>query len=220
MNAPLRWQDIARDGGFTTSDVGRLLARKPSEIGAWLRGEPPIIRCDYEPLNGRPLLSFAALVEARAIAHFIDEGVKPSKLRRVMEEFRRQRCERHPLARDIAFVTDGFRLFEADGERLINLANDVYAEPRLMKPALKGHVVFEHGQAAYLQPDPIAAPLVRISPRHAFGKPVVIQGRIVVTTAALAEAVADEGVEEAAGWYGVTAEAAEQALKYERRAAA
>ena len=75
-------------------------------------------------------------------------------------------------------------------------------------------------QAAYLQPDPIEAPLVRISPRHAFGKPVVIEGRIVVTTAALAEAVADEGVEEAAGWYGVTREAAEQALRYERRAAA
>ena len=42
-----------------------------------------------------------------------------------MEEFRRQRGERHPLARDKGFVTDGFRLFETDGERLINLANDV-----------------------------------------------------------------------------------------------
>jgi uncharacterized protein (DUF433 family) len=220
LNVPLQWKDIARDGGFTTTDVAKLLGREPREIASWLRGEPPLIAPDYLPINGRVILSFAALVEARAIAHFVDEGVKLSKLRRILAEFRRRKREAHPLARDEAYVTDGFRLFEKDGDRLINLSNDVYAEPTLMKPALRGHVVYEGGRAAFLEPEPVAAPLVRIDPRHAFGKPVVVDGGRVVTTEALAASVKVEGLEAAAKWYGVSTSAARQALEYERRRAA
>lgn len=221
MSALLPWKNIAKIGGFTTTEVGRLLHRDSSQIASWLRGQPPIIAPDYEPINGRLVLSFPALVEARAVGYFVDEGVKPAAMRRIMEGLRKRTRQRHPLAAAKKFVTDGFRSFEQDGDALINLANDVYAEPTLMKPALHGHVVFDQGgRAVYLQPDPQAFPMVRIDPRHAFGKPVVVDQRRVVTTAALAGSVAADGLEEAAVWYGVSPAAATQAVEFERLLAA
>ena len=220
MNAPLQIKDIARIGGFTTSEVGRLLGRNPTEIGSWLRGSRPLIAPDYEPINGRLILSFPALVEARAISYFLGEGVSRAKLREIMHELRQRIGNRHPLAADKKLVTDGFRPFEQVGETLINLANDVYAEPTLMTPALHGHVVFDQGTPLYLQPEPLDLPLVRIDPRHAFGKPVVVDKVRAVTTAALAATAEHEGLEQAAEWYGVTAAAAIQAAEYERRLAA
>ena len=159
-------------------------------------------------------------VEARAISYFIDEKVPRARLREIMHELRKRTGSRHPLAADKKFVTDGFRSFEQDGEKLINLANDVYAEPTLMKPALHGHVVFDQGQPLYLQPDPTDLPLVRIDPRHAFGKPIVVDRGRAVTTAALAASAEVEGPDRAAEWYGVTPTAAKQAAEYERRIAA
>lgn len=214
MNAPLRWSDILHDGGFTTQEVARLLGRSTAEVRGWLRGREPIIARDYEDLNGHHVVSFAALVEARAVAYFLENGVSRRALRATMSRLR-SRGERHPLARDKNFVTDGFRLIEVDGDALINLANDVYAHGELMRPALAGRVVFEHGRAATFYPDP-DNPLVRIDPRHAVGKPVVVDGGRVVATSALAATAEDEGVEEAADWFGVSNDAAQQALRFEQ----
>lgn len=214
MNAPLKWSDILMEGGFTTSEVARLLGRGTSEIRSWLSGKHPIIARDYDDLNGHHVMSFQALVEARAVSYFLENGVSRGALRETMKGLR-SKGERHPLARDKSFVTDGFRLIEVEGDKLINLANDVYAHADLMRPALAGRVIFEHGRAATFFPDP-ATPLVRIDPRHAVGKPVVIdQGRIVAASA-LAATAEDEGVEEAADWYGVSSAAAAQALQFEQ----
>jgi len=220
VNALLPWKDIASAGGFTTAEAGRLLRRPASDIASWLRGKNPIILPDYEPVNGRLVLSFDALIEARAIAHFLSHGMERARLRHIMGECRKRTNVRHPLAGDKDFVTDGFRLFEMDDERLINLVNDVYAEPQLMAPALKGQVTYQHGRAAFLTPDPEDAPLVRIDPRHAFGRPVVIEGGKVVTTSALAAEARNDTVEGAADWFGVSPAAASQAVLFEGKYAA
>jgi uncharacterized protein (DUF433 family) len=219
MNAPLNWLDIATSGGFTTSDVARLIGRPATTVASWLRGKPPIIEADYEPLNGRPLLSFEALVEARAISHLLGE-IKKAKLARIMCEFRKVTGERHPLSKDQKFVTDGFRLFEIDDDRLVNVVNQVYAEPTLMRPLLKGRVVYDNGAARYFMPDPKKLPLVRVDPRHAFGKPVVIDAGRAVTTSAIAASVETEGLAETAEWYGISKPAVRQAVEFERRQAA
>jgi len=216
------WRDIGVAGGFTTEDVGRLLGIPPRTLGAWLRGERPLIHPDYEPINGSLILSFDAFVEARAIAHFLEEGVDPARLREIMDGLRRSTGHLHPLASDRKLVTDGFRLLElTDDGRLVNLANEVYAHNDLMKPALVGRIVFEAGKARYFLPDPNEAPLVRVDPRLAFGRPVVFEpGKRVVETAALAATAEDEGLQEAADWFDVTVDAARQALQFERRLAA
>ena len=219
MNAPLNWSDIATSGGFSTADVARLIGRPASTVAAWLRGSPPIIETDYEPLNGRPLLSFDALVEARAISHLLGE-IKPARLRSIMREFRQKTGARHPLAKDQRFVTDGFRLFEVADDKLINVVNECYAEPTLLHPLLKGKVIYDNGAARYFMPDPDKLPLVRVDPRHAFGKPVVIDLNRVVTTSALADSATLEGVAEAADWFGVSEAAVEQALQFEQQLAA
>lgn len=214
MNAPLKWSDILFDGGFTTSQVANLLGLRPTEVASWLRGKTPLIAKDYDDLNGRHVMSFAALVEARAVHYFLENGVSRRTLREAMKRMRSS-GERHPLARDKRFVTDGFRPFEDDGEQLIGLTNDVYASKELLKPALAGRVVFEHGRAQTFFPDP-ETPLVRIDPRHAVGRPVVVDKGRIVSTTALAAAVEDEGVKEAAEWFGVSSEAARQAQAYEQ----
>lgn len=213
VNAPLKWSDILHDGGFTTTQVAALLDVKSSDVASWLRGAVPLIAQDYADLNGRHVMSFAGLVEARAVHYFLTNGVKRPILRAAMQRMR-DAGERHPLARDKKFVTDGFRPFEDQGNVLVGLANDVYASKELLKPALAGRVVFEHGKAQTFYPD-AETPLVRIDPRHAVGRPVVVDSGRVVATSALAATAIDEGVSEAADWFGVSEEAARQAVAFE-----
>lgn len=221
MNKLLDWKEIGSEGGFSTGEVARLIGRSTSEVASWLRGDPPLIESDYHPLHGRPILSFDALIEARTLAHFLGEGMKKAKLREVMASLRKATKRRHPLASDLKVVTDGFRLLEmTDDGKLVNLANEVYAEPTLMRQALIGRVTFEGGRARYFQPEPIEAPMVRIDPKISFGRPVVVDGGRAVPTAALADAAEDEGLVHAAEWFGVSEEAAKQALSFERRRAA
>jgi hypothetical protein len=220
LNALLPWKDIANEGGFTTTAAARLLGLPAIKLASWLRGNPPMISPDFPPIEGRPVMSFHALIEARAIAHFLTQGMTPQKMRAIMQEFRRLSGERHPLARDKQLVTDGFRMFERDGDKLINIANDVYAEPTILEPLVKGKVEYDGGRAAFLLPEPIIAPMVRIDPKWAFGRPVIFDNGRYVTTAALAASVDVDGLAEAADWFGVSVEAAEQATRYERQTAA
>jgi uncharacterized protein (DUF433 family) len=219
MNAPLNWSEIARAGGFSTSDVARLVHVPVATISTWLKGVHPVVLPDYEPLNGRLLMSFDALIEARAVAYFADQ-LPLAKLRGIMRHFREVTGEAHPLSKDQKFVTDGFRLFEKDGEKYVNVVNQVYAEPTLTDPLVKGKVVYDNGAARYFMPDPLNLPLVRIDPRFAFGKPVVVDNGHAVTTSALAESAAEEGVAEAANWFEVSVAAVEQAQKFQERQAA
>lgn len=220
MNAPMPWTEIARRGAFTTAQVARLIDRTPAEISSWLRGKQPLIVSDFDTINGHPIVSFDALIEARAISHFLAEGVDKRKLRRLLAELRTRTADPHPLARDRSVVTDGFRMIEKDGDLLVNLANDCYLEPELMKPALKGRVEFVGGRAAWLQPDPENLPLIRIDPRKAFGRPVLVDNGHSVPTTAVVETAEEEGVGAAASWFEVSEAGVGQAIEFEQRLAA
>lgn len=221
MNAPIIWNRVGQSGGFSTTDVGRLLRRSPSTVASWLKGTHPLIEGDYGPLHGRPVLSFEALVEARAISHFLSEGVEPKRLRQILADLRKTTGQRHPLAANRKLLTDGFRLLELTGEgNLVNLANEVYAHTVLMKPALIGRVVFQNGRASFFEPDPANAPNVRVDPLLSFGRPVVMDSRRAIPTAAVAATAEDEGVDQAADWFGISSGAAIEARDFERRLAA
>lgn len=220
MNALISWNDAGHRGAFTTSQVARLVGVETASVASWLRGSDPLITSDYDPIEGRSVLSFEGLLEARMIAHMLKDGVARRRLREVITKLRRTTQDPHPLARGKAMVTDGFRLFERNGEKLINLANECYAEPDLMRQALQGRVVFEGERASYYEPFPRELPKVRIDPRVAFGRPVVLDDRRAVPTRKLADAAQTEGLARAASWFEVADDAAQQAVDFERRLAA
>lgn len=220
MNAPMPYSEMATAGAFTTDQVARLLGRETKDVRSWLNGQNPLILSDYEPVEHRRLLSFEGLIEARVVGYLLDSDFKRSRLRSLMQHLRATTGQRHPLARRDAISTTGDRVFERDGERFVNLLNDCYADAVLLRPALKGHVAYEGARALYLEPDPKVFPMVRIDPRRALGRPVVVDGSIAVPTSTLAEAAAQEGSVGAADWYGVSAEAVRQAVEFEKRSAA
>lgn len=219
MGEVLSWREIGSAGAFTTSQTARLVRREPSEVARWIRGDAPLIEPGYEPIGARPILSFEALLEARLISHMLKEGVSMRLLKKVSDKLRKQGY-RHPFAADRGIVSDGFRLFESTDGRLINLVNECYAEPDLMRPALEGRVIFKRGVAKYFEPFPVELPLVRIDPRVAFGRPIVMDGSGATPTAKLAEAAEAEGVDAAADWFLISPEAVRQAAEFEHRLAA
>lgn len=219
MGDILTWRDVGKAGAYTTSQVARLVHREPGEVLRWIKGDNPLIRANYEPMNGRPFLSFEGLLEARVVSHMLREGVSGRLLRKVSNKLRTTGLE-HPFAADKAIVSDGFRLFESEDGRLVNLVNECYAEPGLMKPALEGRVVFKRGIARYFEPFPDDLPLVRIDPTVAFGRPVVVDGTSATPTAKLAAVAEVEGVDVTADWYLVSEEAVRQASEFEHRLAA
>ncbi len=220
MNAPMPYAELARAGAYTTDQVGRLLGVKTRDIASWLRGATPLISSDYEPIEHRLLISFEGLLEARVVNYLINNEVKTRRLRQLMKQLREKSGQRHPLARRDAISTTGDRVFERDGEKFVNLLNDCYADGELLGAALRGHVAYDGARALYLQPEPNVLPMVRLDPRRAFGRPVVVDEGVAVPTAILVEAADLEGLEGAADWYGVSQDAVRQAVEFERLHAA
>lgn len=220
MNAISPWRVASHEGAFTTGQVGRLVGRDASEIAKWTRGSHPLILSDYEPLEGRIVLSFDALIEARLVSHMLRQGVLLKTLKSVSKRLKVGSITKHPFAMDRKLVSEGFRMFERDGDRLVNLANDCYAEPSLMGPALDGKVVFDRGRASYYLPYPAELPHVRIDPKVAFGRPVVVANKRAIPTAKLADTARLEGADVTADWFGIPAQDVEQAVSFEERLAA
>jgi hypothetical protein len=183
IDTVLPWKAMLSAGAFNTVQAARLTGRKPAEVGVWLRGPKPVIAPDYEPVNGRLVLSFEGLIEARVVGYFVDHAVTLRTLREVMERLRRNSGERHPLARDGQYVTDGFRTIKVEDDKLINLANDVYLHPEAVREALK---VRSSLRGARDDADSRAdrSPLIVIDPRIAFGRSVVLENGHAVSTAA------------------------------------
>ncbi len=220
MESPSSWIELGRRGAFTTSQVGRLIGVDPQKVASWTDGRPPLIMSDFDRVAGRIALSFDALVEARAVAYLISEGVSSRRLRSLMKLLRQRFTDDHPLARDRALITDGRSVFEWKDQKLIDLLSDCYASEEILRPCLAGRVVFRGGRAAWLEPDPQTLPLVRVDPQRAFGRPVVVDGSIAVPTETLTQAAETEGIEEAGDWFGVSEEAVKQAITFEKRLAA
>ncbi|MDB5440028.1 MAG: hypothetical protein JWM33_2455 [Caulobacteraceae bacterium] len=217
---PTAWAELGRRGAYTTSQAATLIGVSASDVASWLGGRPPIIHSDIPRVAGHLVLTFEALVEARAVAFLLNGGMKRGRLAKIVQIMRRRSADCHPLARERLLTTDGASVIEVVDDRLIDLLSESYLHPEVLRPALSGRVVFKSGRAAWLEPDPLDLPLVRIDPRRAFGRPVVVDGETTVPTATLANLASADGTEEAADWHGVTEAAVSQAVEFERRLAA
>jgi hypothetical protein len=74
MNAPARidWDQI---GLYPVTLAARLLSENPTKVRSWIDGYPnsdahPIIHRQLPPINGRTVLGFLDLIEARFVRHF------------------------------------------------------------------------------------------------------------------------------------------------------
>lgn len=220
MESPSSWIELGRRGAFTTSQVGRLIGVDAQKVASWTDGQPPLIVTDFDRVAGRIALSFDALIEARAIAYLLAEGISSRRLRTLMKTLRQRFDDAHPLARDRQLITDGRFVFEVKDQKLIELLSDCYAAEEVLRPCLIGRVEFKGGRAAWLEPDPENLPLVRVDPHRAFGRPVVVEHGVAVPTETLSVAAETEGAAEAGDWYGVSEEAVRQAVEFEERLAA
>jgi len=219
LQTPETWIELGRHGAFTTSQVAALVGSTPERVSSWLAGHPPLIISDLPSVAGRKAVSFDGLVEARAIAYLLNEGVSRRRLTKLMDTLRRRTKDSHPLARDRELITNGWGVYEMDDGKIVNLLNDCYASEVIIRPSLAGRVEFKSGRAAWLEPYPEDLPLVRIDPARAFGRPVVVDGA-TVPTETLAATATIEGREEAADWFGVSETAVDQAVTFEERLAA
>lgn len=220
MKTPETWIELGRRGAFTTSQVGKLIGVEPIKVASWLSGQPPLIQADFPNVAGRVAVSFDGLVEARAIAYLINEGIPRRNLAKAMQAMRKRWSDPHPLARERSIVTDGTAVLEIVGERIVDLLHEAYVLEEALKPGLAGRVIFRSGRAAWLEPFPSDLPLVRIDPSRAFGRPVVVDNNVTVPTETLSEAARVEGADEAADWFGVSSDAVNQAAAFEKRLAA
>lgn len=220
MTVTSKWIELGKNGAFTTGQVGRLVGVSSSEVASWVQGKLPIIIPGLPVIAGRIALTFDALVEARAVAYLIKEGITRKRLKAVMRELRRRLNDNNPLALERAIFTDGAVVFEEIDGRLIDLLNNAYVLEDVLKPGLSGRVRFISGRAAWLEPFPIEMPLVRIDPKRSFGRPIIAEGKNFVPITPLVEAVRVEGTLPAADWFGLSVGAVRQAIAFEKRIAA
>jgi hypothetical protein len=207
-------------GVFSTTAVARLLGRRSAEIARWISGDPPLIEPGLPKLAGRLAMTFDALVEARAVSFLLEQGLPRRRLARLQQTLRQRSGSANPLALDRTIRTDGAAVFEDNEGRLIDLLNDAYAHPDILQPGLMGRLAFQAGVAAWLEPFPDEMPLVRIQPTLAFGRPVVLEGGRAIPTSTVAAIAANEGVAGSADWFGLSCEAAAQAVRFEEKLAA
>src|ERR1700674_3845151 len=128
MSAPIRidWDKIGQVGLYTVPMAAKLLGESGIKIRSWVAGYPnsdakPIIQRQLPPINGRTVLGFLDLIEARFVRHFDRLGLSPQSIRKVAEKLRARHHTDHPFATNKRFRTDGRAIMmetvETDEER-------------------------------------------------------------------------------------------------------
>src|SRR5262245_49396481 len=227
MNAHARidWDKIGQVGLYTVPMAAKLLGENGTKIRSWIDGYPnsdaiPIIRRQLPPINGRTVLGFLDLIEARFIGHFDRFGLSPQSIRKVAEKLRERHKADHPFATNKRFRTDGKKIFmeivETDEEkRVLNLMNDNFEMGPVIEASLFTSILYADDLAYRWRPVS-ELPLIVLDPKYAFGRPV-LEG-IWVPTDTLHDAYEVEGnTLRVAEDFEISEEAVNQAIAFEKR---
>ena len=221
--------DAFASGFYTVSEAARLLQIENSRrIYGWLAGyrgslaEAVIVR-DYAPIGGSQELSFWDLMEVRFINHFRKQGVPLQTLRKTATKARVEFGKKHPFAlSNVTFLTDRKRVFqqvveETGDKKTLDILGDQYEMYDIIEKILAEGVSFDPatGLADAWQPLPNECPNVIVSPRYAYGHPVVSK----IPTSALFRLWKAEGgnLQRVARAFGVSPEAVSEAVSFEGR---
>jgi uncharacterized protein (DUF433 family) len=227
MNAPTRidWDKIGLIGLYTVPMAAKILGESGVKIRSWIDGyvnsdATPIIRRQLPPINGRTVLGFLDLIEARFVRHFDRLGLSPQSIRKVADKLRERHRTDHPFATNKRFRTDGKKIFmeiaETEEERkILNLMNDNFEMGPVIEASLFDSILYAD-DLAYRWHPVRELPLVVLDPQYAFGRPV-IEGAWVPTDTLFAAFDAEESVGLVAEDFEIDQEAVNQAIAFEER---
>jgi uncharacterized protein (DUF433 family) len=232
MNAPTRidWDKIAQVGLYTVPMASKIISESGIKIRSWIDGYPnsdaaPIIQRQLPPINGRTVLGFLDLIEARFVRHFDHLGLSPQFIRSVAEKLRAWQHIDHPFATNKRFRTDGrtiiMETMSDDEKRMLNLRSDNFEMDAIVEPSLFDSVLYAD-DLAYRWHPVRGLPRVALDPKYAFGRPVIEDAWVPTDT--LYNAFQAEGtIANVAADFDIDEEAVQQAVAYEellRRGAA
>jgi uncharacterized protein (DUF433 family) len=213
---------------YTMPQVDRLLSLAAGTSRRWIDGYErsgkvyrPIIRAES---TNESLVTWGEFVETRLLAEYRDSGVRIFRLRRVVDELRRQLDVRYPLAYEQQFLApEGKELIwrvqdEADLERRLRIVVTRNDQIQLADPAADfiQAAGFDGGKVVRITPDP-QIPEVVVDPLRASGDPVV---RAVPTEILAEQARAGDSPERLADLYDLPLDQVEAAIRFERHHAA
>jgi hypothetical protein len=179
----------ARLGIFSIGDAERLTSVSRRQIRGWLHGyaqrsgvkaAPPILKRQYEPIDGELALGFLDLLEVAFLGRIVQaarlRGHAPSwrAIRAAAETARRMLGSDHPFAAR-RIHTDGRSIFlEAQRETgdpgLYDLTRDNFAILDVLSQSFVASVEYEADDPRVWTPDE-RLPRIIIDPRRAFGRP-------------------------------------------------
>jgi uncharacterized protein (DUF433 family) len=210
---------------YSIEEGSRYLHVPESTIRYWIIGEAGAAPLTTVYSRSPLLLSFKNLVECyvlESLRHTHDIGL--TRIRKDVEELRRERPSKYPLA-DYQLATRGRKIYlEGDGNELVSLtAGGQHAFKEILDPFLKRVDRNTRGIAERLFPftrvehqkSPGDAPrIVVIDPNVAFGKPVLVGSRIS-TSFLLSRKRGGASIRQLAADYGRTQEEIEEAIYLE-----
>ena len=181
MNAPARidWDKIGQVGLYPVAMAARILGESPHKVRSWIDGNPnstalPIIQRQLPPIDGRTVLGFLDLIEARFVRHFDRLGLSPQFIRAVADKLRARLDTDHPFATNKRFRTDGRTIImETAWEeeiQLLNLRNDNFEMEEIIAPSLFENVLYAD-DLAYRWHPVRGLPRVVLDPESAFWSP-------------------------------------------------
>jgi len=214
---------------YTYPQIDRLLGLTKGTAHRWLNGYRSGGK-GYEPILRRERIdtrwaTWGEFVETRLLANYRDEDDIPvQRMRRAIEVLREEIDAEYPLAR-------GFLYLEPKGRELLLKAQAIADMPEEFAMLTRtGQIqlapwVFEVVESADTDDNPLRDvvrlrvapefPDLHWDPRKRGGQPTVGDSNVLATT--VAEFVtAGEPADEVAGWYHLTAEQVDQAVRYRR----
>lgn len=213
-----------QSGVYTLSDAARLTGLPRSRVREWFRHRrtrtsPPLFRSDYEPEKNSLAISFWDLIDVFVAGQLREHGVSLPTVRKVYARLTDDLGTPHPFCRK-ELLTDGkevlVRGLDRHGEEEIYEAlTRQKAFPKLILPFLQ-RIDYDRAMAARWR----IADGVVVDPALSFGQPIVTGAGIPTYLLAAAYDANGQDAEVVAGWYGVTAEEVEAAVRFEAELAA
>jgi uncharacterized protein (DUF433 family) len=204
--------------------AAKLLAENAAKVRSWIDGNPnsdarPIILRQLPPINGRTVLGFLDLIEARFVRHFDRLGLSPQSIRRVAEKLRARHHTDHPFATNKAFRTDGKAIIMEtvtdEEKKHLNLMNDNFEMGEVIEGSLFDSILYA-GDLAYRWHPVKELPRIVLDPKYAFGRPVV-ENAWVPTDTLYGAFEAEGNVANVVDDYEIDREAVEQAIAFEEK---
>jgi uncharacterized protein (DUF433 family) len=225
-------KDPAAVPAYSIPEAARFIRVPQATVRSWVLGRTYPSRTGPRSFDAvidaadpaRRSLSFLNLVELHVLSAIRrDHGVKFDAVRKAVQFLRRRLTSRHPLA-DVQMLTDGKHLFVERYRELVNVSDQGQLEMQaLLGNYLKRIDRDPRGVAIRLYPftvtnDDTDPRTIVIDPRVQFGRPCLVGSGM--PTALIAERhQAGDSIREIANDYGLEADAIEEAIRYESRAA-